>query len=131
MFSAATVFPFSHGCSPRTTINSSDNMFHTPETQNPTRKKRFQGEEEDVIIISSVRSNKNGSVGFLSNSQRTNVALTRARYWLWILGNGATLTNSGSVWKRLVDDAKSRGCYYDADDDCKLAQVIADLLLSP
>ncbi|GAB2286430.1 hypothetical protein Dimus_020837, partial [Dionaea muscipula] len=86
----------------------------------------FQGGEEDVIIISSVRSNKNGSVGFLSNSQRTNVALTRARYCLWIVGNGPTLTNSGSVWKRLVDDAKSRGCYYDAEDDCKLAQVIAD-----
>ncbi|GAB2286439.1 hypothetical protein Dimus_039767 [Dionaea muscipula] len=84
----------------------------------------FQGGEEDVIIISTVRSNKNGSVGFLSNSQRTNVALTRARYCLWILGNGATLTNSGSVWKSLVDDAKLRGSYYDADDDSKLAQVI-------
>ncbi|KAL5723306.1 hypothetical protein ACHQM5_006720 [Ranunculus cassubicifolius] len=48
----------------------------------------FQGGEEDVIIISTVRSNGNGSVGFLSNRQRTNVALTRARcilskfFWL-------------------------------------------------
>ena len=40
----------------------------------------FQGGEEDIIIISTVRSNGNGSVGFLSNHQRTNVALTRARY---------------------------------------------------
>lgn len=39
----------------------------------------FQGGEEDVIIISTVRSNGNGSIGFLSNRQRTNVALTRAR----------------------------------------------------
>lgn len=39
----------------------------------------FQGGEEDVIIISTVRSNGNGSVGFLANRQRTNVALTRAR----------------------------------------------------
>ena len=41
----------------------------------------FQGGEEDVIIISTVRSNLNGKVGFLSNRQRANVALTRARYY--------------------------------------------------
>ena len=41
----------------------------------------FQGGEEDVIIISTVRSNRKGAVGFLSNLQRTNVALTRARYF--------------------------------------------------
>lgn len=40
----------------------------------------FQGGEEDIIILSTVRSNSDGSVGFLSSLQRTNVALTRARY---------------------------------------------------
>ena len=39
----------------------------------------FQGGEEDVIIISTVRCNMNGVVGFLENHQRANVALTRAR----------------------------------------------------
>ena len=43
-----------------------------------------QGGEDDVIIISTVRCNGNGSVGFLSNRQRANVALTRARYDLYI-----------------------------------------------
>lgn len=39
----------------------------------------FQGGEEDIIIMSTVRSNSNGSIGFLSKPQRVNVALTRAR----------------------------------------------------
>nr|XP_029117914.1 helicase SEN1 [Elaeis guineensis] len=86
----------------------------------------FQGGEEDIIIISTVRSNKSGSVGFLSNSQRTNVALTRAKHCLWILGNGPTLTNSESIWGRLVHDAKKRGCFFNADDDRGLADAITD-----
>lgn len=40
----------------------------------------FQGGEEDIIIISTVRSNTRGMIGFVANRQRTNVALTRARY---------------------------------------------------
>ncbi|KAJ1272391.1 hypothetical protein BS78_06G198400 [Paspalum vaginatum] len=72
----------------------------------------FQGSEEDVIILSTVRSNSAGSVGFLSNLRRTNVALTRARHCLWILGNAATLRSSGSIWEELVRDAVDRRCFF-------------------
>ncbi|KAF6174660.1 hypothetical protein GIB67_006312 [Kingdonia uniflora] len=89
----------------------------------------FQGGEEDVIIISTVRCNGRGSVGFLSNCQRTNVALTRARYSLWIVGSGSTLTNSGSVWKKLVLDAKNRGCFYNAEEDQRLCNAIIDIAI--
>ncbi|CAL2244485.1 unnamed protein product [Prunus armeniaca] len=89
----------------------------------------FQGGEEDVIIISTVRCNGNGSIGFLSNRQRANVALTRARYCLWILGNGSTLVNSDSIWKKLVLDAERRECFHNADEDNNLAQAIAVALL--
>ncbi|XP_062151603.1 uncharacterized protein LOC133860001 isoform X2 [Alnus glutinosa] len=89
----------------------------------------FQGGEDDVIIISTVRCNGNGSVGFLSNQQRVNVALTRARYCLWILGDGLTLQKSDSVWKKLVLDAKERGCFYEANEDKRLAQAITAALV--
>ncbi|XP_021823824.1 probable helicase senataxin isoform X2 [Prunus avium] len=89
----------------------------------------FQGGEEDVIIISTVRCNGNGSIGFLSNRQRANVALTRARYCLWILGNGSTLVNSDSIWKKLVLDAERRECFHNADEDNNLAQAIVAALL--
>ncbi|KAB1211382.1 putative helicase MAGATAMA 3 [Morella rubra] len=89
----------------------------------------FQGAEEDVIIISTVRSNGNGSVGFLSNRQRANVALTRARYCLWILGSGVTLLNSDSVWKKVVLNAKQRECFYNAHENKNLARAIADALV--
>ncbi|XP_057492289.1 uncharacterized ATP-dependent helicase C29A10.10c-like isoform X1 [Actinidia eriantha] len=85
----------------------------------------FQGGEEDVIIISTVRSNESGSIGFLPDRHRTNVAITRAKHCLWILGNSATLTQSNSVWKKLVVDAMARGCFYDAKDDKNLAQAVA------
>ncbi|KAF7831175.1 putative helicase MAGATAMA 3 isoform X3 [Senna tora] len=89
----------------------------------------FQGGEEDIIIISTVRSNNSGNVGFLSNKQRANVALTRARHCLWILGNASTLERSHSVWRKLVNDAKRRRCFHNADDDNGLGKAIEDALL--
>ncbi|KAI3840153.1 hypothetical protein MKX03_014480 [Papaver bracteatum] len=86
----------------------------------------FQGEEEDIIIMSTVRSNSKGTVGFLANHQRTNVALTRARYCLWVLGNGRTLMDSDSVWSKLVRSAKDIGCYFNVDEDKMLSKVVID-----
>ncbi|KAG6660062.1 hypothetical protein CIPAW_03G079300 [Carya illinoinensis] len=89
----------------------------------------FQGGERDVVIISTVRSNGNGAIGFLSNRQRSNVSLTRARHCLWILGNGVTLLNSNSIWKKLVLDAKERECFHNADEDKSLSQAIIAALV--
>ncbi|CDY22185.1 BnaC01g39160D [Brassica napus] len=89
----------------------------------------FQGGEEDVIIISTVRSNDNGKVGFLSNRQRANVALTRARHCLWVIGNETTLALSDSIWTKLIRDSKRRGCFHDAANDKNLREVMNDALL--
>ncbi|KAI9169144.1 hypothetical protein LWI28_007641 [Acer negundo] len=84
----------------------------------------FQGGEEDIIIISTVRSNAGGSIGFLSNPQRANVALTRARQCLWILGSERTLTRRKSVWEAIIRNAKDRRCFFNVDEDNELAKVI-------
>lgn len=51
----------------------------------------FQGQERDVILISLVRANDAGQIGFLSDLRRMNVAITRARMKLFILGDASTL----------------------------------------
>ena len=62
----------------------------------------FQGQERDVIVISLVRSNDEGQIGFLRDLRRMNVAITRARMKLIILGDVATLTRH-PFYKRLYD----------------------------
>ena len=52
----------------------------------------FQGQERDVIIISMVRDNDEGQIGFLGDLRRMNVAITRARMKLIIIGNSETLS---------------------------------------
>lgn len=51
----------------------------------------FQGQERDVIVISLVRSNEEGNIGFLKDLRRMNVAMTRARMKLLIIGDASTL----------------------------------------
>ncbi|WZZ53230.1 hypothetical protein YC2023_053337 [Brassica napus] len=89
----------------------------------------FQGGEEDIIIISTVRSNGNGKVGFLSNRQRANVALTRARHCLWVVGNETTLALSGSIWGKLISESRSRGCFFEAADEKNLRDAMNEALL--
>jgi ATP-dependent RNA/DNA helicase IGHMBP2 len=53
----------------------------------------FQGREKEVVVLSLVRSNQEGDIGFLADVRRTNVALTRARRKLLVIGDSATLAN--------------------------------------
>lgn len=54
----------------------------------------FQGREKEVVIISCVRCNRDGEIGFLGDTRRMNVALTRARRKLIVIGDSATLGNN-------------------------------------
>ena len=70
----------------------------------------FQGREKEVVIVSFVRSNKSGEVGFLRDLRRLNVSITRAKRKLVLIGDSRTLESEG-CYKRLIELAKARGGY--------------------
>jgi superfamily I DNA and/or RNA helicase len=51
----------------------------------------FQGREKEAVVVDLVRSNDDGEIGFLADTRRMNVALTRARRFLLVVGDSATL----------------------------------------
>ena len=73
----------------------------------------FQGQERDAIVISLTRSNSEGEVGFLKEYRRTNVAMTRAKHHLLMIGDGATL-GSDSFYRQLIERAEESRAYFSA-----------------
>ncbi|MCG2827696.1 IGHMBP2 family helicase [Methanothermobacter sp. K4] len=76
----------------------------------------FQGREREVIIISMVRSNSEGNIGFLRDLRRLNVSLTRARRKLIIIGDTSTLSSHPS-YRRLIEFCRERGFLYEPSAD--------------
>lgn len=73
----------------------------------------FQGQERDVIYISLVRSNPDGEIGFLADERRLNVAMTRARKKLVMIGDMSTL-GSSKLFSALADHVEKEGLYSSA-----------------
>ena len=68
----------------------------------------YQGREKEIIVISTVRSNEDGQVGFLSDMRRLNVAITRARRGLIVIGDETTLRRD-SNWRAWIDWISENG----------------------
>ena len=69
----------------------------------------FQGREKDVIILSCVRSNANKRIGFVADPRRMNVALTRAKYGMIIVGDVDCLTKKCYLWKQYIGTLEAKG----------------------
>jgi superfamily I DNA and/or RNA helicase len=73
----------------------------------------FQGEERDVIYISLVRSNEKNEIGFLNDLRRMNVAITRAKKKLIVIGDSATI-GSNKFYKSFLNYCEKNGLYRSA-----------------
>ena len=69
----------------------------------------FQGEENDIILLSLVRSNSESNVGFLKEENRVCVALSRARQGFYCIGNFTMLRDQVPIWDAIISDMESRG----------------------
>ena len=69
----------------------------------------FQGEENDIIILSLVRSNDDGKIGFLKESNRVCVALSRAKEGLFVIGNFSMLREKDKPWPSIINEMEKKG----------------------
>ncbi len=78
----------------------------------------FQGREKEAVVLSLVRSNPQGEVGFLADVRRMNVALTRARRKLLVIGDSATLA-AHPFYQALVGHFEASGAYHSVWDEAE------------
>ena len=82
----------------------------------------YQGREKNIIIISAVRSNRQGKLGFLKDWRRLNVAITRAKSGLIVIGDSNTLRHD-KHWCEFIQWCQDEGCFINGD-------VNSDILLN-
>ncbi|KAM8711024.1 hypothetical protein ACLKA7_017623 [Drosophila subpalustris] len=123
-FRYGLITPYSNQCQVLSKLIPRE-MLITPHTVDA-----YQGQERDVVILSNARTR---GVGFLTNYQRLNVAITRPRRCLIICGNFDDL-QAVDMWRHLLDDARKRNIYFDLkrqDVDDLNRSLIRKILVNP
>ncbi|GBP30884.1 NFX1-type zinc finger-containing protein 1 [Eumeta japonica] len=90
-----------------------NNRSHYPYLDNVkiTLVDKYQGEESKIILLSLVRNNDEGEVGFLANDNRVCVALSRAKEGLYIMGNIEMLKKKSELWTKIAATLESSGSF--------------------
>ncbi|KAL4220570.1 NFX1-type zinc finger-containing protein 1 [Mactra antiquata] len=100
----------------------------------------YQGEENDIILLSLVRSNNEGNIGFLKIENRVCVALSRAKKGFYVIGNFDLLKSQSKLWNEIVIDMKNKDrigeglelyCQNHPDNDRIVAKEPTDFLRAP
>ncbi|XP_076435286.1 NFX1-type zinc finger-containing protein 1-like isoform X2 [Babylonia areolata] len=100
----------------------------------------YQGEENDIVILSLVRSNNDDDIGFLKFDNRIVVALSRAKMGLYVVGNFEVLQRSSDLLRKVVDRAAAEGtlgeglslaCQNHPNEKGPLAKTAADFQKAP
>ena len=77
----------------------------------------YQGQESDIIIFTTVRSNSSRFIGHVADPRRLNVAITRARYSVLVIGDVQTITSDG-LWRGFIEHARTFGtCFHSSDSE--------------
>ncbi|KAH3813248.1 NFX1-type zinc finger-containing protein 1-like [Dreissena polymorpha] len=100
----------------------------------------YQGEENDIVILSLVRSNHEKKIGFMKKENRICVALSRSKMGLYVVGNVNHLSKYSSLWKTITNDMAQKGfcgdglelrCQNHPNDSPIVAKLAKDFDLAP
>ena len=95
----------------------------------------FQGQERDIVLFSTVRSNNKNSnginndvIGFLSDFRRMNVAISRAKFGCFIVGNSNKF-KSDPYWEKLINFCKDKNCFFNVKDKEDFNYIIENIFV--